>query len=315
MKFTTLVAQLILLLAFITPVDAAENAVSLKLHGDGISVDVDGKPFTFYVIDKDLGLKKQELPKPFLSPVRGPDGTVMTRPIAREGDDHPHHKGIWVAVDEVNEVDFWAERGRIENVSLKVLQSQGNPAKFEVVNQWLNKDKQLVVTEKTVVSIFANRLIAYDIEFQAPKDNTVTFGDTKEGLFGFRMVNSMREKEGGHVVNAEGLVGTPACWGKPTAWIDYYGQVEGKTLGVAIFDHPSNFRPSRYHVRNYGLFSISPFGERAYTNGKQEATPVIVAAGGKLQLRYAMYIHAGDTKSANVAGVYQDYLKSTEAAN
>ena len=123
------------------------------------------------------------------------------------------------------------------------------------------------------------------------------------------MVDSMRENEGGHVVTSEGVKGTKDAWGKPAKWIDYYGEVEGETYGVTIFDHPKNFRPSRYHVRNYGLFSINPFGEKAYAG--QEVPPTELEKGASLMLRYAMYIHAGDTKSAKVADTYENWLKTT----
>jgi hypothetical protein len=276
----------------------------MQPKGDVIAVTIGGEPFTEYHTS-------DAMPKPFFSPVRGPGGTVMTRPIEKQGDDHPHHKGIWLAVDKVNGVAFWAERGRIENRSATILQKKGKPAKLRVVNDWLGPNGQPILTETTVIGVYANRLVAYDISFSA-LGKPVTFGDTKEGLFGFRMVDSMREKEGGHVVNAQGLEGTGACWGKTSAWVDYTGEVNGNHLGVAIFDHPLNVRPSRYHVRNYGLFSISPFGERAYTNGSRPADPVTIAAGKTLRLRYAMYIHAGDAQAANVDGVYRKYLENAE---
>ena len=46
-----------------------------------------------------------------------------------------------------------------------------------------------------------------------------------------------------------------------------------KLSAFAIMDHPGNLRPSRYHVRDYGLFSINPFGNRAYTNGVRRSCP------------------------------------------
>ena len=283
---------------------AAEAPVRLTQKPDTLEVTVGGEPFAVYNFGKNL-------PKPYFWPVRAPGGSIMTRPLENPKD-HKHHKGIWLSVDEVNDIKFWAEKGKIENVSLKVLASEGDPAKFEVVNHWQGNDGKPVLVETTTISIFANRVIAYDIQF-TPGDQNVTFGDTKEGLFGFRMVDSMREKGGdGKVENAEGLQGTAKCWGQYSDWVDYSGTVEGQTVGVAVFDHPKNFRRSRYHVRDYGLFSISPFGEHDYTNGREQAQLVILPKGKNLRLRYAMYLHAGDTQSAKVAEAYQSYVKAAE---
>jgi len=283
---------------------AADPVVSLRQDSrtKHLQVLVGGMPFLMYNYS-------EKLPKPFFWPVRAADGTVMSRPILGFGNDHPHHKGIWIAVDEVNGVAFWAEKGTIRNASVRPLVTRGNPAKFEIVNHWLGSDSKPIVVEKTVVSVFANRLISFEITF-TPAGKQVTFGDTKEGLLGFRMVHSMREKEGGSVVNADGLKGTPACWGKPSAWVDYYGPIAGRTYGVALFDHPDNFRPSRYHVRNYGLFSMSPFGESAYTRKKNPSKPLVVPVGKSFRLRYGMYFHDGDTTTAHVAGTYRQFVKA-----
>ena len=98
--------------------------------------------------------------------------------------------------------------------------------------------------------------------------------------------------------------------GKYSNWIDYVGDVEGKVLGVTLMDNPSNFRKSRYHVRNYGLFSISPFGERKYTNGKEKALLLELNPGESVQLKYGLYIHAGETAQSNIPQVYENYLSS-----
>ena len=284
-------------------VPGGQPVVKLEMQKETVEITVGGEEFAVYNFAK-------KLPRPFLFPVRGPRGAMMTRPLENPKD-HPHHKGIWVAVDEVNGVRFWGGKGRIENVSVKLLIPQGNPARLQVVNQWLGKDGKPTITETTVISIHANRLLTYDITFRAGKQ-PVTFGDTKEGLFGFRMADSMREKVGGHVVNADGLKGSAACWGRFSHWVDYYGQIDGKTYGLAIFDHPKNFRRSRFHVRDYGLFSISPFGEHAYSKGKNPADPLRLPPGKSVRLRYGMYIHAGDTQTARVAETYRDYLKTSK---
>lgn len=296
----------LLLIACVSSIAQAD--VKLQPGSDTVTVTVDGKAFC----DFHFG---NELPKPYMWPVRGADETILTRPIiknAKEGD-HPHHKGIWVAVDEVAGIKFWAEQGKIATRSVDMIKAEGkegNPAQFKVVNDWVGKDGKPVVTETTFISIFDNRLIAYDINFTAGGSDPVPFGDTKEGLFGFRMVDTMREKQGGKVINAEGLQGTKDCWGKPSEWVDYVGTVEGKSFGVALFDHPKNFRPSRYHVRDYGLFSVSPFGEKAYTNGQQPEAMDILAPGKALRLRYAAFIHAGDASVDEIRTAYKNYVKS-----
>jgi hypothetical protein len=79
---------------------------------------------------------------------------------------------------------------------------------------------------------------------------------------------------------------------------------------VTIMDHPDNFRPSRYHVRDYGLFSVSPFGEKAYTNGSSPAAPVHLEMGKTLRLRYGLYVHDGDAATSNVPMIYEVFAKT-----
>lgn len=286
-----------------SPQASAEDKVALKTEGKTLEITINDQPFATYNFGEDL-------PKPFMLPVRSPSGVVINRALGDASDaDHPHHKGMWNAIDEVNEVKFWAEKGLIHNVSVKPLAS-GTTASFETVNEWRHPETGVPqLTETAIITIHPNRLVVYDMHLAASHVD-VTFEDTKEGLFGFRVAPSMKEKNGGHVVACDGTETTKECWGKAYNWIDYYGDVDGKTVGVAIMDHPKNFRPSRYHVRDYGLFSISPFGENAYTNGASPAAPHHLKKGEKLRLRYAMFFHDGDTKTANVAGAWDLFLKS-----
>jgi len=281
---------------------ASAGEVHLKQGENQLQVTINGADFATYVYSSDFR-------KPFFLPVQAADGTVLTRKLNDpEDDDHPHHKGVWVAVDEINDIKYWVERGPIVNRKVDVVQATGNPAVLEVSNEWQNVAGDTpVISEYTRISIFANRLMTYDIRFAA-EHGDVEFGDTKEGLLGYRMTPSMKEKNTGKVISSDGTEGTAACWGKPFAWIDYSGTVGDGTYGVTLMDHPGNFRPSRYHVRNYGLFSISPFGERAYTKGKETAKHVHLKKGEDLSLKYAIYFHDGDAEAGGVKAAYKQFV-------
>lgn len=296
---------MILALAAMQPIASAGEKVEFSRADSLLEITIDGQPFATYNFSHDL-------PKPFLLPLRTPSGVVVNRELGDTSDaDHPHHKGAWNSVDEINGIKFWAEDGPIRNIAVRIIQSGGPIGIFEVINQWQHPESgEPQLTETAVITIHANRLLVYDMLFTA-SHVAAEFEDTKEGMFGIRVAPSMKEKNGGHVVASDGSETTKNCWGKPFPWIDYYGTVDGKTVGVAIMDHPANFRPSRYHVRDYGLFSISPFGNHAYTNGVEEAAPVHLKKNESLRLRYGMYLHDGDTKAGNVAAAWDQFVSST----
>jgi hypothetical protein len=224
--------------------------------------------------------------------------------------DHPHHKGVWISIDEVNEGNFWSERDAISTEQVEIVQAEGNPAVIKRVCHWLGKDEKPIVSEHTTVSLFANRLMVFDITFRAEREE-VTFHDTKEGLFGIRLPNSMREMAGGGpVVSADGVEGANANWGKTSRWIDYNGPIDGRTFGATIMDHPDNPRPSRYHVRDYGLFTINPFGAKSYTGGKEPADPPTLKQGETTRYRYGLWIHGEGVEPEDVERVYEQFVQA-----
>ncbi|NNJ27391.1 PmoA family protein [Alienimonas chondri] len=283
--------------------------------------------------------KKQylPLPKPFMFPLYTPSGVNV---LDYASADHPHHKGVWVSVDEVElhlpgedgaegellgPFKHWVEAGRIETQEVNLDPKRGT---IRSVNHWLTPDGTPVLKEETTINaqgltamsraddssgyVMRNEgtLIEYDITLSPPPGGgTVTIGDTKEGFVGVRMAPALDVKRGdGVITNSEGGVGEKECWGKVAAWCDCSAPAtEGAPGGgVALFDHPDNFRKARYHARGYGLMAISPFGPKAYTNGEEEAAPVEIK--DPLRLRYAVYVHDGDAKAGDVAGAYQRYV-------
>jgi hypothetical protein len=290
----------VLFVVCVAPAAASAGVVQLERNDDGVRIQIDGKEFTTYRIGKGQQ-------KPYFFPVLAADGANIARQLEKP-EDHPHHKGIWCSIDEVNDIAFWAEKGKIENASIDIVKGEGDPATFRVVNHWLGTDGQPLLRETVTVNVHANRLLEYALEFAA-LDKSVRFGDTKEGMFGMRVANSLRGQAGGKISNAEGLKEEANCWGKESKWVDYVGTVNGKTYGVALFDDHRNFRKSRFHVRNYGLFTLSPFGQKAYTNGALPEDPLTLEPGKSVHLHYGLYVHDGDAGTAHVAEVYDSFLR------
>jgi len=292
----------IAIFAFTTPVFADLMTVELVKRDSTVAVKIGNRDFTTLHFDKSQ-------PKPYFSPVLAADGASVSRPLENP-EDHPHHKGIWCSIDEVNDIKFWAEKGKIENHSVDVVTAVGIPAKLKLVNHWLDEAGKPLLVETTDVGFWVNRLITYDVKLAAA-DKRVTFGDTKEGMFGIRVADSLRGKAGGKIVNAEGKHGEKECWGQESKWVDYFGDVGGKTYGVTLIDHPQNFRKSRFHVRDYGLFTLSPFGQSAYTNGTLPPNPLVLEPGKSIRLRYGLYVHDGNTEQGNVPFIYDLYVKNS----
>ena len=293
---------------------AAFAEVTLEKGDGGVTVKIDGKPFTKYI--------EKSGTKPILWPIIGPTGKEMTRsyPMAKkegEKEDHIHHRSFWLTHGDVNKVDFWGEvndkaHGTIEHGTYEKMES-GPKATLVTTNKWKGPDGSVILEGKETYRFGREdniRWIELDAILTAAIDE-VTFGDTKEGSFGVRVDETMKvdAKKGGQIVNSEGQKDGDA-WGKRAAWVDYHGPVEGETLGIAILNHPTSFRhPTYWHVRTYGLFASNPFGIHDFTAGKENPGTHTLKKGETLRLRHLVILHTGDEKEGKVAEAWDKYQK------
>jgi Methane oxygenase PmoA len=293
------------------------SCLLLPLFGqvqDKIDIDLDGKPFTTFHSGVAEG-------RPYLAPLRAASGKTVTRRfpmemIEGESRDHLHHRGLWFSYDDVNGVKFWEndpsykdpQTGRI--VATQVLWSPASKT-LDTVFDWNDHSGKTVLVEHRLMTFRSSptlRIIDFDITLTAPEK--VVFGDTKEGAFAIRLADALTEKSGsGKMVNAEGKQGMAAIWGKRSSWVDYSGAIDGEKLGIAIFDHASNpGYPVHWHARDYGLFAVNPWGQHAFDPAAPEAHTTLPAKGS-LRFRWRVVIHAGDTATAHVAELYQEFAK------
>ena len=284
--------------------------VSFETSEHAVKVLVDGQHFTTYLFHYGI--------KPVFWPIYGPTQAAMTRAYPMQDPkmdsldsfDHIHQRSLWLTHGDVNGVDFWTEAngsGVIQHSEFVKIEAPTLVTR----NRWMKRDGTELLLEERTMTFGADqhgRWIDLDSKLTAVCDSVV-FGDTKEGTLGLRVpgVLDVDKKKGGRIVNSEGLTDADA-WGKQAAWVDYNGVIDGKPVGIAIMNHPGSFRyPTYWHVRTYGLFAANPFGQGAFTHDRSKPGTYELKKGESLTLRYRLYFHEGNEKTAGVADVFRQY--------
>jgi hypothetical protein len=295
---------------FLRGFSAVSAEITVERSDKGAVVKIDGRLFTEYLAHSGT--------KPILWPIIGPTGKPMTRDFPmrnRPGEtkDHPHQRSLWFSHGNVNGVDFWGERGKVGTIKhlefTKI--AGGNPAVVATRNAWLAPDGRRVCEDRRMLHFDTDgdaRWIDFDITLKAT-DGKLVFGDTKEGTFGVRVAEtlSVDSRRGGKIVNSRGQV-DGAAWGRPAAWVDYHGPVDGNTVGIAILNHPSSFGyPTHWHVRTYGLFAANPFGLHDFPGGKNADGSLALARGHSVTFRYRVVLHRGNERLGKVAERFSAY--------
>jgi hypothetical protein len=234
----------------------------------------------------------------------------------QEGDPKDHstfHPGIWLSFGDINGNDYWRLKAKVEH-EMFVEQPKGGAGKgtFTVRNYYMSVDgKDRVLAELVKYTILirpTGTLLLCNSTFSSETVD-MAFGDQEEMGLGVRVNTKFSVQYGkGHITNAEGLKDGAGTWGKASNWVDYSGVVDGNYVGVAIMPDPSNFRPSWFHTRDYGLMAANAFGREAMTKGEKSSE--VIKKGEKFNLGYGVLIYCKPgAKNVNVETAYQDYLK------
>jgi hypothetical protein len=301
-------------------------------------------------VQKEKSTDQKPLAKPYFYPLVAPNGVAVTRPWPMErgakGEtvDHFHQKSAWFCHGDVIPegievktksaekgspgVDFWSEfqtadgkprYGRIVHSGF-----DGSPGTaFTETAEWVTPDGVKIMDEVRKVAFGKTAqgyLIRLDTELKATVC-PITFGDTKEGSMGIRIrddfaLNS-KTGDGGVITSSDGpsfkhgAKDNLPIWGRPADWHDYSGTADGKTAGIAIFDHPQNKYRAAWHTRVYGLMAANPFGrdKSGFPSQKGKTDLVKIPKGESLKLTYALYVHDGDATAGKVAEAYKEFVK------
>ncbi len=289
---------------------AGETGVQLKEEAETITVTLNDRHFTTFRYAKAQF-------RPYFFPVLGPNGREVTRGETSDiSKDHVHHRSLYVAYGEVNDVDLWGEgsnSGRVVPQGFTQKQGGAVVSRLYTQNSWQTQVGEVLMTDVQNYRIYNlpedAAILDLDLSFIASVGD-VHFGDTKEGgIISIRVHPSMNASDGGKIENAFGGLNEAETWGKRANWCDYSGVVDGTPVGIAVFDHIVNPRyPTYWHVRNYGLMGSNIFGGSSFERDPSKDGSYTLKQGEEMHFRFRVLIHAGDANVGKVAQKYHDFI-------
>lgn len=237
--------------------------------------------------------------RPYFCHVRTPSGREVTRhhPPRKGVDAEDHasmHPGIWLAFGDISGQDFWRNKARIEHVRfIQPPTHEANRLSFATESRLLtDQSRELcqLINHFALQSCPSGWQLKWMATFRTGS-HAIVFGDQEEMGFAARMATPLTEKNGGLIVNSQGLTTAGKTWGQPADWCDYSGKLADHAWGLTLIPAPQNFRSSWWHNRDYGVFVANPFGRQAMRQGEHSA--VTVAPHQEFQLGYWAVIHEG----------------------
>ena len=246
-------------------------------------------------------------------PLYTPSGTRLTDLAPG---DHHHHRGVFLAWHtmefrekadfssfgptgptygwNISRGDFWGwgefapTQGRvIRNNGIKLIKSDSKYAELEISNAWIINEKMMMneVTSAKVREQDAVYII--DLDYRLTPLADLVLNHTAFGGFCVRARNdgnSYYAKADGKVELPDPHYSVPKLNWPAANWYDYTITLKkGKTIGMAVIDHPDN-PPATWHNPRY-VWMVNPC---IVANG-----PVGVKMAQTLNLRYRLVIHDG----------------------
>ncbi|MDQ3346605.1 MAG: PmoA family protein [Acidobacteriota bacterium] len=269
---------------------AAIPGFAWELRSDRLSILEAGRPIADYVFSDPQVLR------PHFQNLRAPSGVQVTRthpPVEGDATDHATmHPGVWLAFGDINGEDFWRNKARIEHVGFTA-----EPAVAEGRLTFSTRNRLMALDETPLASMDFRFTIArhgdyaFLLTWEAEtRDNAreLVFGPQEEMGLGVRVATTLTEKNGGLVVNSDGLTGAKTVWGRPATWAAYSRPADGRVQGVAIFPASSNPNPTWWHSRDYGVIVANGFGPRVLPTSADGK--LIVKPGESLRLQYGVLL-------------------------
>lgn len=296
----------------------AKGGVDFTRRSDGLDFKVDGRSvFSFVTMPSKLPAKDIKpifLRGGYIHPVFTPAGRLVTDDYPS---DHYHHHGIWFAWTKTEfegaHPDFWNVgdgTGRVEFVSLEGAWNGPVHAGFKSRQRYValtGAAPKTALNEEWEVRVYnvgqsGRRYFLFDIVAtqQCASDSPLVLEEYRYGGMGIRGHRNWKDKSQVWFLTSEGKTREDgnATRGR---WFRMSGPVDQEMVGIAVLDHPSNFR-SPQPMR---LNPDDPFFNFAPSQlGRFEIKP-----GEKFVLRYRYVVADGAADKTELDRLWNDYAE------
>jgi hypothetical protein len=323
-------AAAVILLALAIPDRAgAASAYTLSPVEYGMELKTpDGRVVWDYMTKKPENIGLTSPSTACFHPVNTPSGERITN-IAPN--DHPHHRGIffgWMNSEfhepvvygpnappthplkafNVRRADFWAwgtyapREGRlIQTRELKLVSADAQRATIQIENDWLVDNRRMAGESDTVTTFERDGVYVMDMAYTVKP--VVDYELERAAFGGFDLQarkdgDSYYSTAAGKVTRPDPYYSYPESDWPSEPWYDYTIQLaNGKVLGAAVIDHPSN-PATRWH-NSRGLWMLSP------TITTFDA--VTIHPDAPLTLRYRVVVHDGPPPTELIEKLSQEW--------
>ncbi len=255
----------------------------------------------------------------YIHPVFTPSGRVVTDDYPP---DHFHHHGIWFAWTktefEGRHPDFWNVgdgTGKVEFVALDQTWSGSVHAGFKSRNRSVDVSAPKPVTvlnEEWAVTVYnagpgAKPYTMFDLVStqNLATSSPLVLPEYRYGGIGFRGHRQWLAKDNCDFLTSEGKDRNNGH-GTRARWCHIGGRIDGQLAGIAILDHPSNFRaPQAMRInpdQPFFCYSPSLIGDWKIEPGKPYVS------------RYRFIVYDGAPDKAELERLWNDYANPVQAS-
>lgn len=295
---------------------------AIKVH-DKLSIDVAGrKAFAYQAQPGELpasDIKEIFRRGGYLHPVYTPSGRAITDDYPP---DHYHHHGIWFAWTktefEGRHPDFWNVgdgTGKVEFVALDSTWSGAVHGGFTSRHRYVDVSGSKPVTalnEEWKVTVYnvgrgQKPYSMFDMvaTHECAASSPLVLPEYRYGGVGFRGHRQWLEKANCFFLTSEGKDRSNGH-GTRARWCHIGGRIDGQPAGIAVLDHPANFRapqPMRINP-DQPFFCYAPplMGQWEITPGKPNVS------------RYRFIVYDGEPDKAELDRLWNDYANPPQVA-